>query len=73
MFEKLYRTHKKRKWLKAHMKRQYDEMGELEKKIQWQYMINNMKPSAVNNSYRMLKNTLNAINQTENTENSSSR
>lgn len=69
MFEKLYRTHKKRKWLKRHMKRNYDQMGELEKKIEWQYMINNMNPSAVNERYRMLKNTLNAIDETEHTKN----
>lgn len=72
MFEKLYRTHKKRKWLKRHMKRNYDQMGELEKKIEWQYMINNMNSSAVNERYRMLKNTLNAIEETQHTKDGSS-
>lgn len=68
MFKKLYRTHKKRKWLKLHIKRNYDQMGELEKKIEWQYMINNINSSAVNERYRMLKNTLNAIDEIEHTK-----
>ena len=43
-------------------------MGELEKKIEWQYMINNINSSAVNERYRMLKNTLNAIDEIEHTK-----